>query len=655
MLFLSPAQQAGRSVVIKEMAVEGLEPAVAARRLLELDPEDGPSYRVLGQAALDAGDLAEAERLFWRALELQPFGCLQWAGLADVYARDPATAPASALFQVQALRAATLAEEVPAAFVRGLQAAHPDRQLDYEDVGTYLDLALEQEAALQEEGLPEELARRLRPYQLVQSVAVGVMVSLVPDVVREVLAEPACVTVLHAAVRAWARDEDSIGWDIIATLTAILGEAAGPELLPELWELSEILESPVFLHTHWALWRLGARYPGEAVAAILAQLPGAPTGLRCGMAEQLGLMRGVEGAPAALLALMQDFAQRAHERDAPYLLAASAAAFIALGHPARSKQLFAQYERSLDKEGRRWLRESEEPDGSFVSQIAGAKLPELDIIDVCVGQSLMDDDDEEDLDDVDDDLWDDDEDDEELLEEEAASPPVKPGRNDPCWCGSGRKYKKCHLAADEAEAREAEEAGPDDPVRGKAMEGLLGVSDSIRRRTDLMAAGLQYFGSEVDQDRMQESSEQFLLWYLFDYRPQPGSRTVVEEYLRRHNTVLSPETRELLEAWRDSRYGLFTVESVETEARLKDVVSGDIVLAGTENVEAELVPGSHLLARIEVRGGRAAFSEDPIVVPPESLPQLESFIAAETAAGGQAPAEFMRANIHRLHLLVKRR
>lgn len=24
-----------------------------------------------------------------------------------------------------------------------------------------------------------------------------------------------------------------------------------------------------------------------------------------------------------------------------------------------------------------------------------------------------------------------------------------PGRNDPCWCGSGKKYKKCHLASDE--------------------------------------------------------------------------------------------------------------------------------------------------------------------------------------------------------------
>ena len=26
----------------------------------------------------------------------------------------------------------------------------------------------------------------------------------------------------------------------------------------------------------------------------------------------------------------------------------------------------------------------------------------------------------------------------------------KPGRNDPCWCGSGKKYKKCHLGQDQA-------------------------------------------------------------------------------------------------------------------------------------------------------------------------------------------------------------
>jgi hypothetical protein len=48
-----------------------------------------------------------------------------------------------------------------------------------------------------------------------------------------------------------------------------------------------------------------------------------------------------------------------------------------------------------------------------------------------------------------------------------------PGRNDPCWCGSGKKYKKCHLDADRQPGREASAtsgapAGPAAPaLRGE--------------------------------------------------------------------------------------------------------------------------------------------------------------------------------------------
>ncbi len=51
---------------------------------------------------------------------------------------------------------------------------------------------------------------------------------------------------------------------------------------------------------------------------------------------------------------------------------------------------------------------------------------------------------------ADSDLWDD------LVPEDPPRalqplPPMrKPGRNAPCWCGSGRKYKHCHLRTDEA-------------------------------------------------------------------------------------------------------------------------------------------------------------------------------------------------------------
>src|SRR5690242_4800546 len=38
---------------------------------------------------------------------------------------------------------------------------------------------------------------------------------------------------------------------------------------------------------------------------------------------------------------------------------------------------------------------------------------------------------------------------------------MKPGRNDPCWCPSGRKYKHCHLAIDEARPEDQYRAAQD--------------------------------------------------------------------------------------------------------------------------------------------------------------------------------------------------
>jgi hypothetical protein len=58
----------------------------------------------------------------------------------------------------------------------------------------------------------------------------------------------------------------------------------------------------------------------------------------------------------------------------------------------------------------------------------------------------------------------------ELWEKERIVNPVAgrhPGRNEPCHCGSGRKYKHCCLEKDEAAAREAsaetEQASPPSP------------------------------------------------------------------------------------------------------------------------------------------------------------------------------------------------
>ncbi len=42
-----------------------------------------------------------------------------------------------------------------------------------------------------------------------------------------------------------------------------------------------------------------------------------------------------------------------------------------------------------------------------------------------------------------------------LTSDTPKAPSVLPGRNDDCWCGSGRKYKKCHMHEDEKKTAKA--------------------------------------------------------------------------------------------------------------------------------------------------------------------------------------------------------
>ena len=62
------------------------------------------------------------------------------------------------------------------------------------------------------------------------------------------------------------------------------------------------------------------------------------------------------------------------------------------------------------------------------------------------------------------------------------------GRNDLCWCGSGKKYKRCHLATDAAKQREAGYAAQF-AARNRVGGGVVpGAKGQQRRRPNLPEA-----------------------------------------------------------------------------------------------------------------------------------------------------------------------
>ena len=65
--------------------------------------------------------------------------------------------------------------------------------------------------------------------------------------------------------------------------------------------------------------------------------------------------------------------------------------------------------------------------------------------------------------------------------------PVEVGRNDLCWCGSGKKYKKCHLKSDETNRVEARYAAQAAAAQARKAGLVPGKSGKAKQRLERAA------------------------------------------------------------------------------------------------------------------------------------------------------------------------
>ncbi|HYU16039.1 MAG TPA: SEC-C domain-containing protein [Candidatus Acidoferrum sp.] len=146
-----------------------------------------------------------------------------------------------------------------------------------------------------------------------------------------------------------------------------------------------------------------------------------------------------------------------------------------------------------------------------------------------------------------------------------------PGRNDPCPCGSGLKYKKCCLG------KEAASPAVFTPAeRQSALEHLFRFS----RRPELEPAHAAAHGdfwtgwmARRSEDelkeamRLEQSGTAYLEWFVFDFG-LPSGRTVTEEFLARERGRLRSGEIRYLERMRLTHWRLYEVARVRHEEGL---------------------------------------------------------------------------------------
>ena len=90
-----------------------------------------------------------------------------------------------------------------------------------------------------------------------------------------------------------------------------------------------------------------------------------------------------------------------------------------------------------------------------------------------------------------------------------------PGRNDACWCGSGKKYKKCHEALDEKLQRLYDQGA--EPLPRRLLKTPADI-EGIKRSAAINIGVLDYVGEHI---RAGVTTEEIDRW-IYDYTVEHG-------------------------------------------------------------------------------------------------------------------------------------
>jgi len=432
---------------------------------------------------------------------------------------------------------------------------------------------------------------------------------------------------------------------------ALIGETAEVEALDELLQLAGISDQQLFEHSNWAIWRMGQRDAAGTIQKFRDAIPSSDAVVRSAIADHIGLLPSVEGRVELCEDLLSGFETIAQESDASYLLVMLHERLKGFGLPERAEELMRMYEGLLPQEGRDFVRETLDAEKPSLSKLEEIAIEGLSIRDVVVGGALLVDEDYDEDEKADLEDWDDD-------EGEPHVAPERPGRNDPCWCGSGKKYKKCHAPSDEELDRVSreEDSVKADKLYQEATRKLLDAMNEIHNRSEVQEATRLFFGTKAGQVSdfdMQTSG--FLEWLTFDYRSSRNGRTLVEEYLRRRGPRLSDAERALVESWQHVRCGLFEVQKIKRGVgiEVKDVFAKDQFFIHDVSASKGRSVWDCLFARVQEYQGKTIFSANALVLPRNVVAKLRATIEAESEASGMPAEEYVRRNSHKWYVLVR--
>ncbi len=215
------------------------------------------------------------------------------------------------------------------------------------------------------------------------------------------------------------------------------------------------------------------------------------------------------------------------------------------------------------------------------------------------------------------------------------------GRNDPCLCGSGRKYKKCCLVAHESAARPA----PPDERTAARERALLALGRWVRRGEldEVRAAAFDRFSggdARLDDEPSADEEEKYFSYLCFDH-VLPDGRSVAQMFLEGVGCRLDAEERHAIERLVAARLRPYQVAEVVLDEglRLLDLSTDERLFVSERSATHQLCQWDLLAARVtRFEDGRRELDGSVYILPVELKDKLLGLLrGAHKAVRRKAP------------------
>ncbi|PID86880.1 MAG: hypothetical protein CSA11_02205 [Chloroflexi bacterium] len=231
----------------------------------------------------------------------------------------------------------------------------------------------------------------------------------------------------------------------------------------------------------------------------------------------------------------------------------------------------------------------------------------------------------------------------------------KIGRNDPCYCGSGKKYKQCHMKEDKAAEKERRSWTQ---AATWLRRDLMKYARDERFNESFALAVPLFWNDYYDMDNVEQMSVpeamRFTDWFAFDYQMENG-RYLIEIYREEKQDDLSEYQQAVLDSWIDadpaSAYELTGYK--DQTLSLKEITSGEEYEVFEASGHGNVNIGEIILARILPVHDQLEFSSSPAYLPSDEIQDLpDKLKAAEATYLEEHPdathQDFMRAKSYLL-------